>query len=143
MAEVQESQLLQALEYFNLPESLWPLGLYIRRIQELKCDKVATQMMTKIKADFLQLAKQDSQSWCTRNFIKRYSVNDSEDGLYLGTGPSFGSSVRLSQISELLKDCLRDLAAIEFLSLEFIQAGHTGLSKINAMIVVSFRSHLG
>lgn len=59
MANIQESQQLQALEYFNLPEPMWPLGLYIKHTHGVKCDKVAKQLMTTIKADFLKMAKED------------------------------------------------------------------------------------
>ncbi len=113
MANIQESQLLQALEYFNLPESMWPLGLYIRHTHELECDKVAKQMMTIIKADFSKMARQDTR--CAASFIKNYSVYDSEHGLCLDAPCHVDNG--LSSISEPLKCRLKDLAAAECLAI--------------------------
>ena len=113
VAKIQESLLLQALEYFNLPESMWPLGLYIRHTHMMKCDKVAKQLMTTIKADFSKMAKQDT--WCAAAFTKRYYVYENEHGLYLDAPRGAASS----SISEPLKCRLRDLAAAECLIIGF------------------------
>ena len=74
MANIQEGQLLQALEYFNLPEFMWPLGLYIRHTHCLKRDEVAKQWMTTIKADSSKMAEQNTHFAVT--FTKRYGVCD-------------------------------------------------------------------
>ena len=116
MVKIQESQLLQALEYFNLPESMWPLGLYIRHTHELHCNQVAKHMMTTDKADFSKMAKQDSERAA---FTKSYSVYNSQHGLYLKALGPCSASCGLSSISEPLKCRLRDLAAAECLAIEF------------------------
>ncbi len=133
MARIQESQLLQALEYFNLPESMWPLGLYIKHTHELKCDKVAKQMMITIKTDFSQMAKQDSR--CAAAFTKCYYVYENEHGLYLDAPGPCHVDGGLSSISETLKCRLRDLAAAECLAIEF--DSHPGCYQHAEKVVVS------
>ena len=118
MAGIQENQLLQALEYFNLPESMWPLGLHLRHSHCLKCDKVAKQFMTTIKTDFSKMVEQDTKYAAA--FTKRYGVYDGEQGLHLEAinagkrGLSSYCSTR-----EPLEWRLRDLAAAECLAIEF------------------------
>ena len=115
MAKIQEDQLLQALEYFNLPESMWPLGLRLRHSHCLKCDLVAKQLMTIIKTDFSKMVEQDAN--CAAAFTKRYGVYDGEQGLHL-EAKKMGKNSYCS-ISEPLKWRLRDLAAAECLAIDF------------------------
>lgn len=117
IAKIQKSQWLQALEYFNLPKSMWPLGLCITQTQRLKCDKVAKRMMDTIKADFSRMAKQDTL--CAATFTQCYSVYKSEQGMYL-TAES-RPDARVRSISEPLRCRLRDLAAAQCLAIEFFQ----------------------
>ena len=118
MAGIQENQLLQALEYFNLPESMWPLGLHLRHSHCLKCDKVAKQLMTTIKTDFSKMVEQDTKYAAA--FTKRYGVYDDEQGLHLEAinARKRGLSSYCST-SEPLQWRLRDLAAAECLAIEF------------------------
>ena len=55
IAKIEEGQLVQALEYFNLPDSMWPTGLYVRHTHGKACDKLANQLMITIKADLMYL----------------------------------------------------------------------------------------
>lgn len=59
MAKIQESQLRQALEYFNLPESIWPTGLHVRHTHGKACDKLADDLTITIKDEFTRMAQQD------------------------------------------------------------------------------------
>jgi hypothetical protein len=115
MAKIQESQLLQALEYFNLPESMWPLGLYIKHTYELQCNMAAKRFMTTIKADFTLMARQETLEAAA--FTKCYCMCDSEHGLYLDVSHRKGNG--LSNIVEPLKSRLRDLAAAECMATAF------------------------
>ena len=55
IAKIEEGQLVQALEYFNLPDSMWPTGLYVRHTHRKACDKLANQLMITIKANLMYL----------------------------------------------------------------------------------------
>ena len=72
--------------------------------------------MTTLKADFSEMAKQDS--YCAA-FTKSYSVYDSQHGLYLKASGPCSARCGLSSISEPVKCRLRDLAAAQCLAIEF------------------------
>lgn len=117
MAKIQGNQLLQALDYFNLPESMWPLGLYLRHSHCLKGDKVAKQLMTTIKTDFSKMVEQDTNYAAA--FTKRYGVYDGRQGLHLEAINAGKRGLSNCSISEPLEWRLRDLAAAECLAIEF------------------------
>lgn len=47
---VQALQLLQALDYFAVPEQLWPAGLQLLRLSRLYMDEAATDIMQSIRS---------------------------------------------------------------------------------------------
>ena len=113
MGKVTDQQLRQALEYFNLPDCMWPTGLYIIHTQETKCDKVANQLMASIKADMRQLVAEDRS--CASNFSKNYRLYDGRHDLSLQWR---GESAHI-EFSQALKGRLKVLAAAERLGLSF------------------------
>lgn len=59
LVKIEEGYLIQALEYFDLPDSMWPTGLYVKHTHGKACDKLANQLMITIKADMMKKAQQD------------------------------------------------------------------------------------
>ena len=110
---ITDHQLRQALEYFNLPECMWPTGLYIIHTHEIKCDKVANELMAAITAAMKKLVANDRH--CASSFTKTYNSNDGEHGLSL---QRFAQSTQI-QFSPALKSRLTALAATECLQISF------------------------
>ena len=54
MQLLKPSQLQRALEYFNLPECMWPVGLLIPAILTTKCEVLARAMMNIITTDLIR-----------------------------------------------------------------------------------------
>ncbi len=52
---VSPSDMIQALEYFNLPEDMWPCGLFLHRVIA-RCDTWAGDIMRAVHADLLKHA---------------------------------------------------------------------------------------
>ena len=111
--KVTNEQLSQALEYFNLPEYMWPTGLNIIHTQGIKYDKVASQLMATIKAEIKQLVASDRE--CAASFTNTYYLHDGPTGLYLWQHDAFCCN----KISQALQSRLQDLAAAECLDVEF------------------------
>lgn len=113
VGKVTDHQLRQALEYFNLPECMWPTGLYIIHTQEIKCDKVANELMATIKAAMKKLV--GNERHCASTLTVCYTLNNGEHGLSL---KRFAQSTQI-QFSPALKSRLTALAATECLQTSF------------------------
>ena len=118
MAKIQESQLLKALEYFNLPDSMWPTGLYVRHTHGRACDKLANQLMITIKADFMKMAQQDRCHAATISRGYRLVCGDGCQDMYL-TDSECSNGEKEASISSTLKSRLGELAAAECLGISF------------------------
>ena len=114
MGNVTNDQLTQALEYFNLPEFMWPIGLYIRHSQTVKYDKVANRLMDAIKADMKQLVANDTD--CASVFTQTYYMYLKEGSLCLDAC-TYNQYPR--EITQALKNRLTVLAAAECLQVIF------------------------
>lgn len=112
MGKVSGHQLSQALEYFNLPECMWPTGMYIIRTLTVKYDKVAKPLMATIKDDMKRLVANDTDY--AGIFTKKYYLQDGPHGLSLEQYPYANI-----KISKALERRLTDLAAAECLDIEF------------------------
>ena len=63
LKQKQVRQLGQALDYFNLPKSMWPAGLLFRHAQGRRLDSMASKIMATIKADFVKLAEGEQEGY--------------------------------------------------------------------------------
>ena len=112
MGKISGHQLSQALEYVNLPECMWPTGMYIIHTLTVKYDKVAKQIMATVKDDMKKLVANDTDYAAI--FTKTYHLHDGPHGLSLEQYP-YASK----KISKALESRLTDLAAAECLDVEF------------------------
>ena len=112
MASIQESQLLKALEYFNLPDSMWPTELYVRHTHGRTCEKLANQLMITIKADLVKMAQQERCHAATIISSYRLVYSDRSREMHL-TASVCSKGERELLISSTLKSHLSKLAAAE------------------------------
>ena len=54
---VAPGDVIKALEYFNIPENLWPEGLIAMAAMSTKFDLMANQLMNTIKSEIVAMAK--------------------------------------------------------------------------------------
>lgn len=133
---VAAGEVLKALDYFNIPEKLWPEGLLAMAAVGTKYDLIADQLMNTIKSDIVALAK-DTSNILTH---KQYSVfassdpdqskSETERGHALILRPYTYKSARNSspcQVPAALVQRLQHLADVSFLQLTF-SAGSTILT---------------
>ena len=118
-------QLSQALDYFNLPKSMWPTGLLVRHAQSRRLDSLASKLIATIKTDFAKLAEENQELPDSRAIISMQYQLESKPGC-----PSAGiclmpiRCLERCKTSRLLfekplRDRLTVLAAAEFLSIAF------------------------
>ena len=121
MAKIQESQLLKALEYFNLPDSMYPTKIYVRHTHGRTCDKLANQMMITIKAAFVKMAQRERDHMTAATYSRSYKLvynTDSQD-MYLQVADIYNIKETSILINNTLKSHLRALAAAECLAIAF------------------------
>ncbi len=116
MAKIQESQLLRALEYFNLPDSMWPTGLYVRHTHGRTCDKLANQLMNTIKADFVKMAREEKCHAATIRRSYKLVYSDVSEETYLKDSVCSKGEKNLL-MSSTLKSHLSELAVAECLGI--------------------------
>ena len=115
-------QLAQALDYFNLPKSMWPAGLLVRHVQGRQLDSLASNFMATIKADFVELAEREQEDdracWRCTIISREYQLfNDKPPaGIHLRSG---GYDRKGISFDQPLRDRLTALAAREFLKVSF------------------------
>ena len=130
MAKIEESELLKAhspqLEYFNLPDSMWPTGLYVRHTHGRTCDKLARQLMITIKADFVKMAQQEKCHAATMRTSYRLVYSDISREMYLKDS-ACAKGERAVLISSTLRSHLSELAKAECLGIT-LQEETTGMA---------------
>lgn len=50
---VSAGEMVKALEYFIVPQSMWPLGLLYAVVARDQLDSIADRIMSQVKADFM------------------------------------------------------------------------------------------
>ena len=117
LGDITKLKMCQALDYFNLPECMWPTGMYIINTLRLKYDMLANQFMATIQADIKQLVAND-RSYASV-FTKSYYLYERLDSLSLEARRYRHSHMDFSQA---LKSRLKALAAAECLEITFVNA---------------------
>ncbi len=127
LAKIEEGQLIQALEYFNLSDSMWPTGLHVKHTHGKACDKLANQLMITIKADMMKKAQQDRCHAAVISIGYRLVYSDGCQAIHFANSePSDGEGE--ASISNALQSRLIKLAAAESLEIGFshISSPHQG-----------------
>lgn len=121
---VAPGEVLKALDYFNIPENLWPEGLIAVAAVGTKYDCIANQLMNTIKSDIVALAKDNSTIQTQKQYLVFASIHphqsesESERGHALILRPYVYNSARNSspcQLPAALVQRLQHLADVSFL----------------------------
>ena len=124
---VAPGEVLKALDYFNIPENLWPEGLIAMAAVGTKYDLIANQLMNTIKSDVVALAKDASNIQTQKQysvFFNIYMIPDQkelESGHALILGPPYnpGRIPHPCQLPAALVQRLQHLADAPFLQIAF------------------------
>lgn len=118
LKEQEGWQLSQALDYFNLPEVMWPTGLLVRHAQSRRLDSLASKLIATIKTDFFKLARKKQED--SGAIISKMYQLESKPYAGICLMPNSGPGPEaLLPFEKPLRDRLTVLAAAEFLSVSF------------------------
>ena len=115
--DISAEQMIEALEYFNMPDSMWPEGLLAAVIERIKREALVTTIMSMINSDFGRVSREYFRYTDSRTYyltIDRFS--DIQCHQSDGCSPPL---VPLHPIPEWLKHRLESLTKEMFLLTEF------------------------
>ena len=119
---VPPGDVLKALEYFNIPEALWPEGLIAMAAIGPKYDLIANQLMNTIKSQIVAIAKSNYEARTQKEYSvfpnpSRYrGQHDAGDALILTEGIR---DAQPCQLHAALVRRLQHLADDAFLEINF------------------------
>lgn len=117
-------EVIQALDYFNIPETLWPEGLIAASAVSQKYDIAACEIMDTIKGEVKAMAKDKFDFDRTQKY---YVYRNSENGPFkpqyaFGVMTALSIDFRSQQVlqpPEPLKERIQALADKAFLQIQF------------------------
>ena len=115
--QISAEEMVKALEYFNMPDRMWPKGLIAAVIERNKRDALVSTIMSMIESDFGTVSRESSRYTASKRYL--LTLKGRSDIQCHNSNHSWITLKPLHPIPEWLSDRLGSLTNEAFLLTTF------------------------